>query len=74
MTRLVLSILRQAAEPLTTQDIALELLVSRTLDRNDQKLLRLMTKRVDVVLRRQRAERGRSERGPGQYMLWQVAG
>ena len=37
MTRIVLSILRQAAEPLTTRDIALELLVERALDRNDQR-------------------------------------
>ncbi len=29
MTRIVLSILRQAAEPLTTRDIALQLLVER---------------------------------------------
>lgn len=54
MTRVVLSILRQAAEPLTTRDVALELLVSRALDRNDQRLLRLMTKRVGVALRGQR--------------------
>jgi hypothetical protein len=29
MTRIVLSILRQASEPLTTRDIALELLIER---------------------------------------------
>jgi hypothetical protein len=39
MTKAVLSILRQAAEPLTSRDIALELLVIRALDKNDQKLL-----------------------------------
>ena len=37
MTRIVLSILRQAAEPLTTRDIALQLLVERALDRHDQR-------------------------------------
>ncbi len=65
-TRFVLSIFRQAAEPLTTRDIALELLVERTLDKNDQKLLRIMTKRVGVALRLQR-ERGvaQCEQGPG---------
>ena len=74
MTRIILSILRQAAEPLTTRDIALELLVSRALDRNDQRLLRIMTKRVGVALRLQR-EKGsvRSEQGPGQYQLWEIA-
>jgi hypothetical protein len=33
MSRVVLSILRQADEPLTSRDIALELLVSRAMDR-----------------------------------------
>ena len=74
MTRIVLSILRQAAEPLTSRDIALELLVARALDRNDQKLLRIMTKRVGVALRGQRDNGAvRSEQGPGQYMVWEIA-
>mgnify|MGYP007046919251 CR=1 FL=1 len=74
MTRVILSILRQAAEPLTTRDIALELLVSRALDKNDQRLLRLMTKRVGVALRGQRDKGGvKSEQGPGQYVLWEMA-
>jgi hypothetical protein len=73
MSRLVLSILRQAAEPLTTRDIALELLVTRALDQNDQRLLRLMTKRVGVALRHQRdRDAVRSVEGPGQYMLWDL--
>ena len=70
MSRFVLSILRQAAEPMTTRDIALEMLVVRALDKDDQKLFRLMTKRVRVALRTQR-ENGavRSEQGPGQFVL-----
>ncbi len=73
MTRLVLSILRQAKEPLTTRDIALQLLVERAF-KSDVRLLRLMTKRVGVALRGQR-ENGlvRAEQGPGQYMLWETA-
>src|SRR5512146_225079 len=39
MTRIILSVLRQAAEPLTTRDIALQLLVERALDKDDQHLL-----------------------------------
>lgn len=72
MTRIVLSILRQAAEPLTSSDIVLELLVER--DKNDQRLLRLMTKRVGVALREQK-HKGvvRSEQGPGQYMILEIA-
>jgi len=74
MTRIILSVLRQAAEPLTTRDIALELLVTRALDRNDQRLLRLMTKRVGVALRLQR-DKGAvtAEQGPGQYQIWKIA-
>jgi|SRR5208282_866296 len=74
MSRMALSILRQAAEPLTTRDIALQMLVERALDKNDLKLLRLMTKRVGVALRGQR-DRGttRSSQGPGQYQLWEIA-
>jgi hypothetical protein len=74
MTRIVLSILRQAAEPLTTRDIALELLVERALDKSDQGFLRLMTKRVGVALREQR-NKGvvQAQQGPGQYQLWEIA-
>ena len=73
MSRICLSILRQAAEPLTTRDIALQLLVERALDKSDLRLLRLMTKRVGVALRGQR-ENGlvRCDQGPGQYMLWEI--
>ena len=50
MSRIILFVLRQAAEPLTTRDIALQLLVERALDKSEQRLLRLMTKRVGVAL------------------------
>lgn len=74
MTRLVLSILRQAVEPLTTRDIAVEMLITRALDKDDRKLLRLMTKRVGVALRGQRdMGRVKSDQGPGQYQLWEIA-
>lgn len=73
MSRVILSILRQAAEPLTTREIAMELLIGRALDGSDPKLLRLMTKRVGVALRAQRdRELVRAEQGPGQFMLWEI--
>ena len=74
MSRIVLSILRMATEPMTSRDIALELLVVRAMDRSDIRLLRLMTKRVWVALRTQR-ENGnvQAEQGPGQFVLWEVA-
>ena len=74
MSRIVLSILRQAAEPMSTRDIALEMLVSRALDKDDLKLLRLMSKRVGMALRTQR-ESGTVEasQGTGQFVLWKVS-
>lgn len=74
MSRTVLSILRQAIEPMTARDIALEMLVTRALDKNDQRLLKLMTKRVGVCLRGQK-DNGvvRPSAGPGQYLLWEIA-
>lgn len=73
MTRLVLGILRLAKEPLTTRDVAAQLIAERGLDANEPRLLRLMSKRVGVALRRQR-EGGvvRATPGPGQYMLWEL--
>jgi hypothetical protein len=74
VTRLVLDILRQAAEPMTTRGIAFQLLMERALDNNDAKLLRPMTKRVAVALRYQRDTGvAVSAQGPGQYTLWALA-
>lgn len=74
MARLLLSILRQATEPMTTQDLAVELLISRALDKDDRRLLGLMIKRIGVALRHQQ-ENGlvRSQQGPGLMKLWEVA-
>ena len=74
MTRAVLSILRQAVEPMTSRDIAMEMLIPRALNKDDQKLLALMVKRVGVALRLQRINGTvRSANGPGQFMLWEIA-
>jgi len=52
----------------------LKLLVERALDKNDQRLLRLRAKRVGVALHEQKYKGVvRSEQGPGQYMLWEIA-
>ena len=73
MSRVVLTILRLASEPLTTRDVAYQLLIERALDKHDAKLLRLMSKRVGVALRCQRdAGRVKSITGPGQFNLWEV--
>ncbi len=74
MARLILSILRQAAEPMTTRDLALEMLVTRALDPADQRMLRLMTRRIGVALRYQH-DNGtvRRMQGTGQFVLWEIA-
>ena len=54
--------------------VASRSLVTRALDKDDQKLLALMTKRVGVTLRLQRVNGiVRSLSGPGQYMIWEIA-
>jgi hypothetical protein len=73
MTKAVLAILRQTVEPMTSRDIAVEMLMNRALNTEDQKLLALMVKRVGVALRLQRNNSVvRSLMGPGQYMLWEI--
>jgi hypothetical protein len=51
MARIILGILRQAAEPMTARDIAVQFITERTLDQSDEKLARIMTKRVGVAFR-----------------------
>ena len=73
MSRLVLNILRQAREPLTTKEIAAQMLLERALDVNDQKLLNLMVRRVGSALRHQRdKDNAVSTDGPGNYQLWTI--
>jgi hypothetical protein len=74
MSRIIQTVLRQASEPPTTRDIALQLLVERALDKSDLRFLQLMTKRVGVALRGQgETGVGRCDQGPGQYKLWEIS-
>jgi hypothetical protein len=70
MTRIILGIMRKATEPLTSADIAAQLIAERALEPTE-KLQRLMTKRVGVALRGLR-DRGVavSAPGPGMSVLW----
>lgn len=73
MTRIILGILRQATEPMTSSDIAVQLIAERALDQTDAKLQRLMTKRVGVALRGMRdRDVARSQSGPGMSVLWSL--
>lgn len=71
MSRIVLGMLRQASEPMTTRDIALAIMKRRGLNTADDKMVRKMTKRAGVALRAQR-NNGliRSQNGHGLYMMW----
>ena len=74
MSRLVLSILRQARDPLTTREIAAQMILERGMDAGDRKLLPLMVRRVGAALRHQREkELVVSTEGPGNYQLWVIA-
>ena len=72
MSRIMLSILRQAKEPLISREIAAQLILERGMAM-DIKMLRIMTKRCATSLRLQR-DNGTvvSVQGPGQYHLWEV--
>lgn len=74
MSRLVLSILRQSHDELTTREIAAQMILERGLDAGDRKLLPLMIRRVGAALRHQR-DKGLvvSTEGPGNYQLWTIA-
>ena len=68
-----MSIMGTGAEPRTRRDIALCVLISAARDKSYQKVLRLMSKRVGVALRTQRANGViEAARGPGQFVLWKV--
>lgn len=73
MSRLVLSMLRQARDPLTTSEIAAQMILERGLDAGTE-AVPLMVRRVGSALRHQR-EKGlvASSDGPGNYQLWTVA-
>ena len=75
MIRLIMHILRKAPGPLTSRDVAMQIMVERALDTTDKKLLRLMGKRVGVALRTLRQKGGvRSEQMPGMYLVWAPVG
>ena len=70
MSRMILSILRNAKEPITAREMAAKMILERGLAM-DQKLLKLMTKRVRCALRDQRAKGvAMSDGAGGMYQLW----
>jgi hypothetical protein len=75
VTRAILDKLRRIQRPMTTRELALAVMEGRGLDNADATLLRTIVKRVNATLRYHR-NRGvlTSERGPGNHMLWAIAG
>jgi len=73
MSRMILSILRVAKEPMTTREIAMKMILERGLA-TDVKMLKLMTKRCASSLRDMR-EKGRavSDGSGGMYQTWEIA-
>jgi len=73
MSRVIMDILRRVTGPMTTQEIAKEVMKARGLDVKDAKLLKKMTKRTGVALRGQR-ENGlvQCQQGSGLFMMWGV--
>jgi hypothetical protein len=74
VSRTALGILRQAEAPMTARDITYGVMAKQGGDATDAKTVRSMIERVRVALLRQRKNGTlRSEQGPGQLVLWEVA-
>jgi len=73
MSRFILGVLREATEPVTTQEVTRRLMTERGQDMEDRRLVAQTTKRVGMALSRQKANGAvRSEQGAGQLVLWKV--
>lgn len=74
MSRAVLRVLRQTAEPMTTAAVVAEVMTGRGTDAQDRKAVGLMMGRVGMALRRQERNGAvRGERRIGQAVVWEVA-
>ena len=75
VSRTALGILRQATEPMTLRDITYGIMAKQGADQGDTKAVRSMLERVRRLVPASRANGAlRSLPGPGQLVLWEVAG
>ena len=74
MTRVCFDILRRASAPICNRDIALVFMTARGMDTDDARLVKLVAKRVGCLRQHRDAGTVVSEDGPGQTMVWRVAG
>lgn len=73
MIRGVLTILREAKEPLTSMDITLRLMQRRSMNAADKGLVRTVSKRVIACVRHNRVKGLlKSTKTPGQQLLWEI--
>jgi len=74
MSRFILGVLREATEPVTTQEVARRLMTERGQDMEDRRLVAQTMKRVGMALSRQKANGAvRAIQGAGSVTLWEVA-
>ncbi len=65
---------RPAAEPLRTRNTALEVLIARAMDKSRPEIALADDQVGGVALQNQRVNGAvKSEQGPGQFVLWEVA-
>jgi len=75
MSRFVLGVLRKAAEPMPTPDIAARFMAERGMDGQDRRLAERITKRIVSTLRHQAGKSTvQSQPGPGRVLLWEIGG
>lgn len=74
MTLMALNILREAHEPMSTQDLNIKVMEARNLNTNDHKLVNTMRERLHSCLRNHRAhKRVRSiKSADGKFSLWEI--
>jgi len=74
MSRFILGVLREATEPVTTQEVTRRVMTERGQDMEDRRLVAQTTKRVGMALSRQKAlGTVRAIQGPGSVTLWGMA-
>ncbi|MGX5804159.1 hypothetical protein ACWGS9_23335 [Bradyrhizobium sp. Arg314] len=74
VARIVLSTLRQAGRPCSTQELTMHVMAERGMNTADKRLVKTICKRVGACLRHHR-NKGllRSTEGLGQHIVWEVA-
>ncbi len=73
MSRFILGVLREATEPVTTQEVAQRLMTERGQNMGDRHLVAQTIKRVGMALSRQKGNGAvQSEQGPGQFVRWRI--